>query len=416
MENQKFRQHIFLVALGVVLYVSLQNIAAIWDFLLKVFTVFQPIFLAFCMAYVLNLPLRFYEEKLFSRLIPKVKQAFWSKTLKKIKRPVSLFLACFSFFAFLIGVSVIAIPQIIEALTKIITSLPSTYERFYQSALSLAQTNDDIKNIIHFAAPRLERFFNENFNALAVVSTLGKGLSVAGEASTTMIQYSLSFVLAIYMLASKDLLLRQLQRICRALFKEKITQTYILPFFVLLDQNFSSYITGQVIDAILLGIMVMLGMMLFSIPYVLLVGTCMILFALVPFVGAYLSLLLGTFIIFTEDPIKALWFILIVIVAQQIDNHFVYPYVVGKSVSLPSVWVLIALMVGGSLFGVSGMLISVPVCAVLYTLSRMYIRSSIYEELESKRKNGLLHRVSEGLGLEQKQAENRSKENEQEKA
>lgn len=385
MSRLEFQKYLFLVAFGVGFYVALQNLDALWGLVLYGLGILQPILIALCIAYILNLPMKFFEKVLFEEPFYRKKGYVMGKRAKKLKRPVSLALSLFSFIIFIVSLFFIIVPELIEAVTKILASLPKVGEQLYQSALTLSENNPEIKAYVEQAAPTIQRFVNDNINVSAIVNTLGQGLSVAGAAGSKLMDYFLSMILAIYILSSKDLLIRQLKRLIRIFFSSSTAETYIFSLVRLANQSFSSYITGQILDAIILGLMVMAGMMVLNIPYVLVIGILMMVFSLIPFLGAYISLFLGAFIILTVDPIKALIFVVLVIVMQQIENNFVYPYVVGKSVSLPSAWVLISLLVGSAMFGIPGMLISVPTCAVLYALSRTFIRDKILSELKKNR-------------------------------
>lgn len=385
MNRLEFKKHLFLVAFGVGFYVALQNLPYIWGILLRALDILHPVFLALCIAYILNLPMKFFEKVLFEEAFYRKKPYVLGKTAKKIKRPIALGLSILSFLTFIVALFFIIVPELIEAVTKIIASLPKVSEELYQAALNLSEKNETIKSFIEQAAPNIQKFINDNLNVSAILNTLSQGLSVAGAAGSKIMDYFLAVILAIYILLSKDFLIRQIKRMVRVFFTPRVAEQYIFSFVRLANQSFSSYITGQILDAIILGVMVMVSMVVLNIPYVLVVGVLMIIFALIPFVGAYISLVLGAFIILTVDPIKAFIFIPLVIVIQQIENNFIYPNIVGKSVSLPAAWVLISLIIGGALFGVPGMLIGVPTCAVLYALSKTYMRARIFNALQKNR-------------------------------
>ena len=144
-----------------------------------------------------------------------------------------------------------------------------------------------------------------------------------------------------------------------------------------LNECFRSYIVGQCLEALILGALCTLGMLVFRFPYAVMVGTLVGFTALIPIAGAYIGAFVGAFMIFTVDPLKALLFLVYIVVLQQIEGNLIYPHVVGSSVGLPSIWVLAAVTLGGKLMGVAGMLFFIPLCSVLYALFRGYVKDRL---------------------------------------
>ena len=195
-----------------------------------------------------------------------------------------------------------------------------------------------------------------------------------------------SLIFAFYVLAQKERLGNQAKRIIRAYFSSRVYER-TLEIVSIADKNFTNFITGQCMEAVILGSMFVVAMAVFRFPYALLVGVLIAFTALIPIVGAFIGCFVGTFLIMVDDPVKALWFLLLFIVLQQIEGNLIYPHVVGNSVGLPSIWVLAAVTVGGSLMGVSGMLIFIPIVSTIYSLLREDVNMKNSRKPEKLEKN-----------------------------
>ena len=179
----------------------------------------------------------------------------------------------------------------------------------------------------------------------------------------------IALVFAVYLLIQKDKLADHGERVMRAYLPKKIygRTLYILK---LLHKNFSNFISSQCLEAIILGTLFIIAMTIFGFPYAVLIGTLIAVTALVPIIGAFVGCAVGAFLILVENPLLAIWFVVMFLIIQQLEGNLIYPRVVGSSVGLPAIWVLVAVSVGGSLFGVVGMLIFIPIASTFYTLLR----------------------------------------------
>lgn len=207
-------------------------------------------------------------------------------------------------------------------------------------------------------------------------------VTVASTIIGGVVNLFVALVFSFYILSQKEKLGSQFRRILHAYFPQKVYDK-VLEVTSLAGRNFSSFITGQCMEAVILGTMFVITMALFGFPYAVMVGVLIAFTALIPIVGAFIGCFVGAFLIMVDDPVKAIWFLVLFIVLQQIEGNLIYPHVVGNSVGLPSIWVLAAVTIGGSLMGVVGMLIFIPILSTVYAL----LREDVNERNGKKRKN-----------------------------
>ena len=201
---------------------------------------------------------------------------------------------------------------------------------------------------------------------------LNSTVSVASSIVSGIVNFVMSFIFAIYILLQKERLGRQVKQILYALFKEEFVDQ-VIEIGRLSELTFSRFLSGQCLEAVILGTMFVIAMSIFRFPYALLVGVLIAFTALIPIFGAFIGCFIGAFLILIVDPVKAFWFVVMFIILQQVEGNLIYPHVVGSSVGLPSLWVLVAVTLGGNLMGIPGMLIFIPALSVLYTLGRALV-------------------------------------------
>ena len=182
----------------------------------------------------------------------------------------------------------------------------------------------------------------------------------------------LALIISLYVLGQKESHGRSCRRALRAILKPERADR-ALEFISLVNRSFTNYVTGQVTEAIILGLLCLTGMLIFGFPYAPVISVVISFTALIPIFGAWIGAIVGAFLIVFVDPMKALWFLVFLIVLQQVEGNLIYPKVVGKSVGLPGIWVLAAVTLGGGAFGILGMLLGVPICAVIYSLGNAFI-------------------------------------------
>lgn len=356
---------------GLILFTAAVCLAAVkMDILLEgiffLLGILRPFIYGAAVAFVLNIPMKAIEKGLFSKAKnPKV---------DKIKRPVSIFLAFAAVILVIVFVTVTVVPQV----TKTMIELGNKIPQFLVDAQIWLEE-------LFASQPQLIALLEEfdpaevNWDSIAntVIDFLKNGLgnvvsSTVTVASTIIggvVNIFVALVFSFYILAQKEKLGSQFKRMLHAYFPQKAYDK-VLEVASLAGRNFSSFITGQCTEAVILGTMFVVTMALFGFPYAVMVGVLIAFTALIPIVGAFIGCFVGAFLIMVDDPVKAIWFLVLFIVLQQIEGNLIYPHVVGNSVGLPSIWVLAAVTIGGSLMGVVGMLIFIPILSTVYALLR----------------------------------------------
>ena len=343
--------------------------------------ILSPFLIGSALAFVINVPMRFFENKLFSS--PKVQR----RLSAGLRRGISLLLT-FAAIAAIIALLVLVIgPQLADT----VAGLSVTVQDFFTRAIAWGEekfaNNPEllawISSItIDWNAIDWKGILDNvvNFLKNGAGDFLSSTISVAKGFFSGIVTAFVAFVFAIYLLLQKEKLGLQFRKAFFALLPKKTAQK-LIDISSLSQRVFSNFITGQCIEAVILGLMFFVSMLILRMPYALLVGCLICITALIPIVGAFIGCGVGAFLILMVSPTQALIFVIMFLVLQQIEGNLIYPHVVGNSVGLPSIWVLVAVSIGGSLMGVTGMLIFIPLVSVLYTLFREFV----YKRLEERK-------------------------------
>ena len=258
------------------------------------------------------------------------------------------------------------VPVAVKAVQKWLTDLPDSYPAL---APSVAELNIDWSSLADSIVT-----FVQNF-AAGVVSS---GVGIFSGIVSGVVTFVIAFTFSIYVLFQKERLARQAKQILYAVFPEKATEK-ILSVAALSNQVFSSFLSGQCVEAVILGTLFVITMSILGMPYAMLTGIVIAITALIPIFGAFIGCVIGMLLIVMVDPVQAVWFLVLFLVLQQIEGNLIYPHVVGNSVGLPSIWVLVAVTVGGNMFGILGILVFIPLCSVLYALFAMFVKKRLRE-------------------------------------
>lgn len=358
---------LFIFAVALIIY-SVFNMDTMLDFVKKSIVLIKPFLMGAVIAFVLNVPLRFFEHHVFNHVKhPK---------FKKIERGLSVLLSLLLVWVALGIVVRIVVPQLIESISLLVSTIPG-YVDYLTNFLSEYEKDSEaianfIKQIESISPATLEQYtmswFNDQVTAHSILSsafmsTVGLVSSVA----SGVINFFVALVFGIYILGSKEKLAVQARKICFAFFN-KIHAAYLVHAAQVSFSKMYSFITGQLTEAVILGTLCTIGMIIFRLPYAGMIGVLTGFCALIPIFGAFFGGAIGALLIFTVSPIKALTFVIFLIVLQQIEGNFIYPKVVGSSVGLPAMWTLFAITIGGALMGLIGMMLFVPLCAIIYFL------------------------------------------------
>ncbi len=357
-----------LVLFTAVVILALLKFDLLWMTVIFCLGILRPFIVGGMIAYVINLPMRFYEKKLFSGR--KGKPA--GKWMEKCRRGLSLVLAYLSVILAITLVIVTVIPQLAGAVRILANRMPVLYGDLISSLEVIFEENQHLSAWLQSVeVPKInwEEMINTvvTFLKSGLGSMLSSTFTVASSIISSTVNFFIALIFSIYLLIQKEKLLNQFDRVLMAYSKPKVYKS-VCKVFSLLNQNFSNFITGQCTEAIILGAMFIICMFIFQFDYAVMTGVLIAFTALIPIVGAFIGCFVGAFLMLVDDPVKALWFLVLFIVLQQIEGNLIYPHVVGNSVGLPSIWVLAAVTIGGSLMGVLGMLIFIPLLSTVYML------------------------------------------------
>lgn len=358
---RSIRHIILFIALVALCVIKIEEVLDIFKFILNIV---QPFIWGSAIAFVMNIPLNGFEKHLFKN---------WnSKRAEKLKRPVSILLSIFLIISIILFVGITVVPQLGKTIVDIGNKFPSFWNNAMTNLEELCASNPQIVEY-------LERMQKTSFDWDMVInkamhflqngvgSMVNSTISVAGTILGGVINITVAVIFSIYILSQKEKLGGQGKRILKAYLPEK-ANAQALKVLRLLNNNFSSFISGQCLEAVILGMMFVVSLTVFRIPYALLIGVLIAFTALIPIVGAFIGCFVGAFLILVDNPVKAVVFVIIFLVLQQIEGNLIYPHVVGSSVGLPSIWVLAAVTLGGSLLGVTGMLLFIPLVSTAYIL------------------------------------------------
>ncbi|MBR6608060.1 MAG: AI-2E family transporter [Oscillospiraceae bacterium] len=373
LNKQNIKKILLLITFGIVLFSAVQNYEDVLSIAGNLLAVFKPFFIGCAMAFILNVFMRPIEERLFAPLNRKNSKA-WSY----LRRPVSLVAA----FGIVLGIIFILlfmiIPEIGRTGKMIIDQLPDQLDHFFTwlsgalSSLNLSvemfqDLQIDWNKIVNTALSSLK-----TGGSAVVNTTVGITTTIVGGVANLF----LGLVFCIYLLLQKETLAVQCRNLMSAFLPKKFVE-WVLEVGSLSNRIFSKFVSGQCTEAVILGVLCFIGMRIFSMPYALVISALVGVTALIPVFGAFIGAGVGAFLILMEDPMKAVWFIVFIIVLQQLEGNLIYPRVVGSSVGLPGLWVLMAVTVGSSFGGVTGMLLSVPACSVLYAVVQKTVRERL---------------------------------------
>lgn len=347
------------------LYIAIHYWASVAKFLTALIGAAFPIILGFAFAFILNITMSFYEKRYFPS----------SNNIKVIKsrRPVCLILTIITFILVITFIVLMVVPELISCLQTLLTSIPALLDTILSADIVKkylpAELYDDLKTL---DISSLIAQYSDVIKS-GVLGTLSSVVSYLTSFFSSLVTFVLAFVFAIYFLATKESFKAETIRLLKTyLRKEKYEK--IVNVSEVFRSCFSRFFVGQFIEAVILGSLCALGMMLLKIPYYGMIGALVGFMALIPIVGAFLGVAIGMILIVTVEPVKALVFLIFILILQQIEGNLIYPRVVGGSIELPAVWVLASITIGGALFGIIGIVISVPLTASLYKLVKSDIK------------------------------------------
>lgn len=358
---------LFIFAVALIIY-SVFNMDTMLEFIKNSIVLIKPFLIGAVIAFVLNVPLRFFEHHVFCHIKhPK---------FKKVERGLSILLSLLLVWIALSLVVRIVVPQLIESISLLVSTIPG-YVDYLTNFLSEYENDSEaianfVKQIESISPQTLEQYtmnwLNDQVTAHALLSSAFMStVGIVSSVAAGVINFFVAFVFAIYILGSKEKLAVQARKICFAFFN-RMHAAYLVHVAQVSFAKMYSFITGQLTEAVILGSLCTIGMIIFRLPYAGMIGVLTGFCALIPIFGAFIGGAVGALLIFTVSPIKALTFVIFLVILQQIEGNFIYPKVVGSSVGLPAMWTLFAITIGGALMGLIGMMLFVPLCAIVFFL------------------------------------------------
>ena len=331
----------------------------------------RPFLLGGMIAFVINLPMRFFEAKLFGEEEAKGPVG---RFFRKGKRGISMTLAYLAVILAFTLVVVTVVPQLAGTIRELTNKIPVFWNNMMQELTVLFASNPELlEQIYSLEAPQIDWKATIDtiigFLQNGVGSMLNSTFTVASSIISSTVNFFISLIFSIYILSQKEKLGNQFDRLLRAYTNQRVYGN-VRRVLTLLNRNFSNFITGQCMEAVILGLMFVIVMTVSGFDYAVMIGVLIAFTALIPIVGAFIGCFVGAFLMLVDDPVRAFWFVILFIVLQQIEGNLIYPHVVGNSVGLPSIWVLAAVTIGGSLMGVFGMLVFIPLLSTVYILLR----------------------------------------------
>ncbi len=347
---------------------SLNNLQTVWQFMLGIVNVLYPLILGCVIAFVLNLPMGFFERHVLAKAE--------KPGIVKLRRALGIVISLIIIIAVILFITVLVIPEIGNAFVLLGQAVAEFLPQASEWITNTLSQDEHITELLSGINLQWGEIVNDaiNYATTSLSTVLGGAVNIVGVIAGGITNAVLALIFAIYILMSKEKLKEQFKTLFEVLLPEKlfIISSYIMK---MAKTTFSNFVVGQCAEAVILGVLSFAGMTLFGFPYATTISALVGVLALIPIVGAFLGAIVGAFLILMVDPVLAIWYIVFSTVLQQVEGNLIYPKVVGSSVGLPGMWVLAAVTIGGGLWGVVGMLVMVPLFSILFALVRLMVKA-----------------------------------------
>lgn len=357
------KRPIIVVIVGVIAYHIVANFDVVFGYLKEFLDILSPVFIGIAIAFIANMPMRFLEKRVFKK---------WK--ISPAKRITCLMLALVFILLVLDAIVLLIIPRLAESVSMLATNLEVYLNRLVSWAdgtwRSFEFSAETVQIIQEYAQVLLTNLDSLITNVLNYVMKLTVGVI------SFVVDFVLAFVICFYLLYNKEKFIFQSKKLVVTLFKNDRAER-ILDIGTLTNKSLNDYFYGMILECTILGLMCFISMKIFDFPYALLISVFVGITQIVPIIGPWISGIIGVLIVLMVDPTKALWFAVDIIIVQQLEANLVYPRVVGKAVGLSGIWVMIAVLLGGGLFGLTGIILCVPIMAVLYTLISQWVNARL---------------------------------------
>lgn len=366
------RKIMILITFTILLLVGLMNVGVVMNTVGWSFGILMPFIIGGGIAFLLSVPMRLFEEKIFR------KGKTDNKVLNKIRRPMSILLSLLMIIGIILFVIFLISPEISKTVVKLTETIPEFFENAEEWFMNLGVKYPQIQKYIDNYTFDLDRISTYVIDMTQTIGSdvLASTFSILGSIVSTITNFVIGLVFAIYLLSKKEKLAQQGKKILYSYLPMKRADRIIV-ILKLTHKSFSNFISGQCVEAVIEGCMFFMILSIFNFDYALLIGILVGFTALIPIFGAFIGCVIGALLLFMVSPAQALWFVIIFLILQQIESNLIYPYVVGGSIGLPSIWVLFAVTLGGSMMGVVGMLIFIPLFSVFYVIMRENVKTRL---------------------------------------
>ena len=369
MDKKLFRSLLLLTTYAIVLVAVIVKLDEVGRWLGGVLGAFQPLLIGAVIAFILHRPCNFF-ARLYQQALPEKGRG--------AARPLAAATAYLLVAALITALVALVVPELTHSIELFISNL-STYAANFQELFDWVVARLDLEQLADLdlssgISESLQKLLNGALDALT--NTLPHLISMTSVLVSAVVTGVISLVFSIYMLSGAPRLTAQCRRLIQAYLPRKAADT-VLFVTRLTSDTFTKYVNGQMVEACILGGLCFVGMCVFRFDYAPLISVAVGVFALIPIAGAYLGAVLAVLLLVMIDPLEAVWFLVFLVALQQLEGNLIYPRVVGTSMGLPGIWVLAAVTVGGSLMGLVGMVVSVPLAAVAYTLLKRDLRARL---------------------------------------
>ncbi|MDO5381746.1 MAG: AI-2E family transporter [Eubacteriales bacterium] len=360
----------------IVVYLALNNINGILGTISYFAGLIMPFIVGGVIAFILNVPMKAIEKKLNKFVDKKCK-----KKHPKVVRITAYMLTLIAILAVIAGVILVVVPELVSTISQLISQIPNAVNNLINwlelKLSSFPEYEEKIKNITINWDSILANAMS--FLSVGTRGIINGGIGAISGLFSGITNFFIGFVFSVYVLFQKERLSAQCKKLMYVLLSESKADR-IVEVMRLTNTTFSNFLSGQCLEACILGCLFVVTMLILRLPYALLIGIIIAVTALVPIVGAFMGCAVGAVLIMIDSPLKAVIFIVVFLILQQIEGNLIYPHVVGNSVGLPGIWVLVAVTIGGNLFGIMGMLTFIPISSVCYALLRTYVNRKIEEK------------------------------------
>lgn len=367
--SKQTKKHLMqILAFAILLYCGIEHFNVVIALVRFVLGIVMPFLVGGVIAFIFNVPMKRIEKHLFPK----------NKKLAKLRRPAAYLLTLVAVIGVIVLALVVIIPELGNTVGMLMAQIPVAFD-------AAAEWLNDMLKQYPVLEPAVEKlnidWASVSASVVKFVQSFGSGLVSSGVGFFSGIvsgvaTFVIAFTFSIYVLFQKEKLQRQVKQVLYALLPQKATEK-IISVATLSNQIFSSFLSGQCLEAVILGTLFVISMTIFRMPYAMLTGIVIAITALIPIFGAFIGCIVGMLLIVMVNPIQAVWFLILFLVLQQIEGNLIYPHVVGGSVGLPSIWVLAAVTIGGNLFGIAGILFFIPLCSVLYAMFRDFVKQRL---------------------------------------